>query len=244
MLKYGVCVSCRISKPGGKRGKVGFGVFHASHGAAFPPRFYLAVLGAPRRRRCVCAARVRSSPALWGCWPKSDPPSKILRPVGPGSRIGRSLDPWYLPFFGSGFFPAALFAYRLAVHLDAVGVVHQPVENAVGQSRVPDLLVPVGDGQLAGEDHRVRQITVSQISRNSRRSLSPSGAGTPSSTISTSMRARRANLFPRLPSARASASSLKSWAARVYKAVNPSRHAFSARAQARKLFLIPVEPTT
>jgi hypothetical protein len=51
-------------------------------------------------------------------------------------------------------------------------------------------------------------------------------------------------LFPRLPSARASASSLKSWAARVYKAVNPSRHAFSARAQARKLFLIPVEPTT
>ena len=75
-MKSGVCVSCRISKPGGKRGKVGFGVFHASHGAAFPPRFYLAVLGAPRRRRCVCAARVRSSPALWGCWPKSDPPPK------------------------------------------------------------------------------------------------------------------------------------------------------------------------
>src|SRR6516225_3498573 len=32
-----------------------------------------------------------------------------------------------------------LFAHRLATHLDAVGVMHQPVENAVGQGGIPDL---------------------------------------------------------------------------------------------------------
>ena len=46
------------------------------------------------------------------------------------------------------------------MHLEAVGVVHQPVENAVGQSRVPDLLVPLGHGELAGEDRRACLIAV------------------------------------------------------------------------------------
>jgi len=40
------------------------------------------------------------------------------------------------------------------VHLDAMGVVYQTVENAVGQSRVPHLLVPLGHGELAGQNGR------------------------------------------------------------------------------------------
>src|SRR5215472_15088656 len=41
MWKSGALGFCRISKPGGKRGKLawGFGVFLAFHGASFPPRF-------------------------------------------------------------------------------------------------------------------------------------------------------------------------------------------------------------
>ncbi len=35
-----------------------------------------------------------------------------------------------------------------------MGVVHQPIEDAVGQGRVADLLVPLGHGQLTGEDRR------------------------------------------------------------------------------------------
>src|SRR5262250_437874 len=31
---------------------------------------------------------------------------------------------------------AALFAHRLTAHIDAMGVVYQPIENAVGQGRI------------------------------------------------------------------------------------------------------------
>lgn len=57
-------------------------------------------------------------------------------------------------------FATALFAHRFAAHLDAVGMVHQPVENTVGQRWVPDLLVPLGHRQLAGQDDGARRVAI------------------------------------------------------------------------------------
>ena len=37
---------------------------------------------------------------------------------------------------------------------------HQPVENAVGQGGITNLLVPLGDRQLTGEDHRAHLVAV------------------------------------------------------------------------------------
>ncbi len=75
----------RISKPGGKGGKLAFFEFsRLSTGRHFHGAFHLVVLGAQGRGLLV---------------------------------------------------PAALFAHRFASHLDAVGIVHQSVKNAVGQGR-------------------------------------------------------------------------------------------------------------
>jgi len=41
-----------------------------------------------------------------------------------------------------------LLAYRLAIHLDAVGVVNQPVQDAVGDGWIADLHMPALDRQL------------------------------------------------------------------------------------------------
>ncbi len=43
-------------------------------------------------------------------------------------------------------FPGSCLSHGLATHLDAIGVVHQPVEDTVGDSRVADLRVPLGTG--------------------------------------------------------------------------------------------------
>ena len=51
-------------------------------------------------------------------------------------------------------------AGRLTLQFDVVGIVHQPVQNAVGQSGVADLLVPALDRDLAGEDRRVQLVAV------------------------------------------------------------------------------------
>ena len=53
-----------------------------------------------------------------------------------------------------------LLTHRFTLQLDAVGVVHQAVENAVGECRVPDLGMPLGDRQLAGQNGRASLITV------------------------------------------------------------------------------------
>jgi hypothetical protein len=39
---------------------------------------------------------------------------------------------------------STVLTHRIATHLDAVGVVDQPVEVAVRQRRITDLFVPVG----------------------------------------------------------------------------------------------------
>ena len=46
----------------------------------------------------------------------------------------------------------AFLAHGLAAHLDAMGVVHQTVEDAVGDGRIADLLVPARDRQLGSQD--------------------------------------------------------------------------------------------
>src|SRR5438874_8938074 len=50
------------------------------------------------------------------------------------------------------FLAAALFAHRFTAHLETVGVVDQPVENAVSPGGIADLHMPLGHRQLAGQD--------------------------------------------------------------------------------------------
>src|SRR5215471_18624852 len=44
--------------------------------------------------------------------------------------------------------------YRSASEINAVGIMHQAVENAIGQRWIADLGVPFGDRHLAGKDLR------------------------------------------------------------------------------------------
>ena len=55
---------------------------------------------------------------------------------------------------------AALFAHRFAFKLDAVGVMDQAVEDAIGNGGITDLLMPMGDRCLRGKDQRAALITV------------------------------------------------------------------------------------
>jgi hypothetical protein len=45
-------------------------------------------------------------------------------------------------------------------HLNAMGVVHEPVEDAVGQCGIGDLLVPARDRQLRGQDRGADLVTI------------------------------------------------------------------------------------
>jgi hypothetical protein len=54
----------------------------------------------------------------------------------------------------------ALFTHRVAAHFEAMGVVNQPVEDAVSGRGIADLLVPSHDRQLGGEDGRASLIAV------------------------------------------------------------------------------------
>jgi len=84
---------------------------------------------------------------------------------------GVAFPPRPLGAFGAqrrGLFLATPFlAHRLAAHLDTVGIVHQPVENAVGERRIADLLVltwppGVGWSRLSGA---ARQTTKTRTER-------------------------------------------------------------------------------
>ena len=44
------------------------------------------------------------------------------------------------------------FAHGFAAQFDAMSVVHETVEDAVGDGGVADLLVPLGHGELRGQD--------------------------------------------------------------------------------------------
>ena len=55
-------------------------------------------------------------------------------------------------------FVAALATHRFAIEFDAVSVVHQAVENGIGDRRIANLRVPGCDRELAGEQHRARLV--------------------------------------------------------------------------------------
>jgi hypothetical protein len=56
-------------------------------------------------------------------------------------------------------FPAIL-AHRVAIHLDPMGIVDQPVKDAIGQCRIADLFVPAGNRQLRSQDRRAYLVTI------------------------------------------------------------------------------------
>src|SRR5436190_9275020 len=78
--------------------------------------------------------------------------------MGRGAR-GRRLSPlaphqyWRNPS-GLRFirFPPTLLTHGFPGEFDAEGVVDQSVENAIGDCRIADLLVPVSDGHLGSKD--------------------------------------------------------------------------------------------
>ena len=47
---------------------------------------------------------------------------------------------------------STILAHRITTHFNAVGIVDQPVEDAIRQRGIADLLVPARDGQLGRED--------------------------------------------------------------------------------------------
>ena len=59
--------------------------------------------------------------------------------------------PLFSPFFLRMESPA---------HLDAMRVVHQPVEDSAGQRGISDLFVPARHWQLRSQDHRARLVAI------------------------------------------------------------------------------------
>ena len=62
---------------------------------------------------------------------------------------------WFLARLTSTF-----LAHRFTAEFDPEGVVHQPVEDAVGDGRIPDLLVPVRNRHLRSEYDRPALVSV------------------------------------------------------------------------------------
>ena len=78
--------------------------------------------------------------------------------------------------------------------LDAVGVVDQPVQDAVGKGGIADLIVPERDRDLAGEDGGACGVTVvTDFQEIAAFGIGQRRAMAQSSTMSTSMRARRSS---------------------------------------------------
>src|SRR5260370_4736827 len=66
---------------------------------------------------------------------------------------------WRDPLRGAGsyFLPvlaAAFFAHGLALHFNAMSVMDEPVEDAIGDGRISDLGMPSANWQLAGQHRR------------------------------------------------------------------------------------------
>ena len=96
-----------------------------------------------------------------------------------GQGVGRNIARCQCPTIGLSLFekvfPAAsqrrslgflarltstFLAHRFTAEFDSVGIVHQPVENAVGDGRIPDLLMPVRHRHLGSEYDRPALVSV------------------------------------------------------------------------------------
>src|SRR5256885_10547810 len=53
-----------------------------------------------------------------------------------------------------------LFTHGVPTHLDAMRVVHQPVEDSVGQCGISDLFMPARHRQLRSQDHRACLVAI------------------------------------------------------------------------------------
>ena len=52
------------------------------------------------------------------------------------------------------------FSHRLSFELEVVGVVHEAVEDRIGEGGIADRIVPVIERELAGDEGRVQRVTV------------------------------------------------------------------------------------
>ena len=52
------------------------------------------------------------------------------------------------------------FPHRLPLEVDSVAVVEQPVADAFRRARLPDDLVPLGDGHGAGDDDAALEVAL------------------------------------------------------------------------------------
>jgi hypothetical protein len=54
----------------------------------------------------------------------------------------------------------SLFSHAVAGKFDAVGIVDEAVEDGIGNGRIADHVVPVIDGNLAGDDRRSLLVSI------------------------------------------------------------------------------------
>ena len=91
---------------------------------------------------------------------------KILRQVGLwASSASRSNPryPWIWSFRVASIrrrFAVFGFPYRRASQVDSVSVMNQTIQDAVGEGRIADLIVPMSDGYLTGQNGRANRIAV------------------------------------------------------------------------------------
>ena len=114
-----------------------------------------------------------------------------------------------------GRFAVFGFPHRCASQLDTVGVVNQAIQDAVGNGRIADLIVPMRDRHLAGQHSRTNGITVVTDFQKVPSFAVGQWSHAQSSTTKTSIREKRSSNLPKLPSARATARSRNRRGARI-----------------------------
>jgi hypothetical protein len=85
-----------------------------------------------------------------------------------GGRRGQRLSPLLplhpfrriLGFWFSFGFSAAVFAHGFSPHLDGVSVVDEAIEDAIGDGGIADLVVPLTDRQLRGQNRGATLIAI------------------------------------------------------------------------------------
>lgn len=87
------------------------------------------------------------------------------------------------------------FSQALAGKFDAIGVVHQAVENGIGDGRTADDLVPMIDRHLAGDDDGACLVTILDDLEQIPSLIGIEGFGPQSSRMSRSRRASERNIL-------------------------------------------------
>ena len=117
-----------------------------------------------------------------------------------------------------------------------MGVMDETVEDSVGEGWVSDGLVPVLDGQLAGDDGGSAAVAIFQDFQQIAAFRGGQDGEAQSSMISTSMRAMVLRMRSWRPSLRARVRASNLRGARWYRTGRPSRHALCPRAPSDPAF--------